>query len=95
MVCCLSELHIEVYDADAIVLQVMLLRHTLETSVGLDVQRALKWSTESGDSVHKQIRVHGRKGTEEMAQLDGKSACHTRMGSRVQIPSAHVNSRLV
>lgn len=71
VVCCLSELHIEVYDVDAIVLQVMLLRHTLETSVGLDVQRALKWSTESGDSVHKQIRVHGRKGTEEMAQLDG------------------------
>lgn len=43
---------------------------TLETSIGLDVQRMLKWSTESGDSVHKQIRVHGRKGTEEMAQLD-------------------------
>lgn len=45
--------------------------YTLESSVGLNVQRVLKWSTESRDSVDKQIRVHGRKGTEEMAQLDG------------------------
>lgn len=49
----------------------MLLRHTLEMSVVLGVQRVLKWSTESRDSVYKQIRVHSRKGTEEMAHLDG------------------------
>lgn len=43
----------------------------MEMSVGLDVQRVLKWNTHSRDSVYKQIREHGRKGTEEMAHLDG------------------------